>query len=101
MSAKTKTRAQKVGKFLGITLFALLMFFNIKFAISDDSNGDIDLFGLKVSVFTNSTYAYGDYGGWGWLNTGYGSGPDGSTYFICCVPLQSYECGFGGGGWGF
>jgi hypothetical protein len=59
MSAKTKTRAQKVGKFLGITLFALLMFFNIKFAISDDSNGDIDLMGLKISIFSTNSYAYG------------------------------------------
>ncbi|MFZ2863262.1 MAG: hypothetical protein WA440_00815 [Ignavibacteriaceae bacterium] len=57
MSAQAKTRAQKAGKFLGIALFAFLMFFNIKFAVSDDTSGDIDLFGLKVSVFTNSTYA--------------------------------------------
>ena len=57
MSAQTKTRAQKAGKFLGIALFAFLMFFNIKFAVSDDTSGDIDLLGLKVSVFTNSTYA--------------------------------------------
>jgi len=59
MSAQTKTRAQKAGKFLGIALFAFLMFFNIKFAVSDDTSGDIDLLGLKVSVFTNSTYASG------------------------------------------
>jgi hypothetical protein len=59
MSAQTKTRAQKAGKFLGIALFAFLMFFNIKFAVSDNSSGDIDLFGLKISVFTNSTFASG------------------------------------------
>lgn len=59
MSVQTKTRAQKAGKFLGIALFAFLMFFNIKFAVSDDTSGDIDLLGLKVSVFTNSTYASG------------------------------------------
>ncbi len=35
------------------------MFFNIKFAVSDDSSGDIDLFGIKVSVFTNTSYATG------------------------------------------
>lgn len=57
MSAQTKTRAQKIGKFLGIVLFAFFMFFNIKFAVSDNANGDIDLFGLKISVFTNSTFA--------------------------------------------
>ncbi|WP_304040307.1 MULTISPECIES: hypothetical protein [Ignavibacterium] len=63
MSAQTKTRAQKAGKFLGIALFAFLMFFNIKFAVSDDTSGDIDLFGLKVSVFSNSTYASGNDAG--------------------------------------
>ncbi|MFN3872186.1 MAG: hypothetical protein ACK4R9_04235 [Ignavibacterium sp.] len=61
MSAQTKTRAQKAGKFLGIALFAFLMFFNIKFAVSDDTSGDIDLFGLQVSVFSNSTYASQTY----------------------------------------
>ncbi|MFN3872183.1 MAG: hypothetical protein ACK4R9_04220 [Ignavibacterium sp.] len=60
MSAQTKTRAQKAGKFLGIALFAFLMFFNIKFAVSDDTSGDIDLFGLKVSVFTTSAFASSD-----------------------------------------
>lgn len=58
MSAQSKTKAQKAGKFLGIALFAFLMLFNIKFAIGDNSNSDIDLLGLKVSVSTNSTYAY-------------------------------------------
>lgn len=71
MSAQTKTRAQKAGKFLGIALFAFLMFFNIKFAMGDNSNGDVDLFGLKVSVFTNSTYA---------------------TAASCCVRSSMYIC---------
>ncbi len=57
MSAQTKTRAQKVGKFLGIALFAFLMFFNIKFAVSDDTSGDIDLFGLKVNSSFSETFA--------------------------------------------
>ncbi|AFH48397.1 Hypothetical protein IALB_0685 [Ignavibacterium album JCM 16511] len=57
MSAQTKTKVQKTAKILGIALFAFFMFFNIKFAVRDNSSGDIDLFGLKVSVFTNSTYA--------------------------------------------
>ncbi|AFH48399.1 Hypothetical protein IALB_0687 [Ignavibacterium album JCM 16511] len=63
MSAQTKTKVQKAAKFLGIALFAFFMFFNIKFAVSDNSSGDIDLFGLKVSVFTNSTYASGNDAG--------------------------------------
>jgi len=33
------------------------MFFSIKFALGDNSNGDIDLFGLKVSLYTPSVYA--------------------------------------------
>ncbi len=59
MSAQTKTHAQKVGKFLGVALFAFLMFFNIKFAVGDTANGDIDLFGLKVNSSFSETFASG------------------------------------------
>jgi hypothetical protein len=99
MSAKTKTRAQKIGKLLGIALFAFLMFFNIKFAVSDNANGDIDLFGLKISVFTNSTYASSSY--YRWYNTGQGGGPGGSTLYLCIMPSVTPECIGGSGGWGF
>ncbi|AFH48390.1 Hypothetical protein IALB_0678 [Ignavibacterium album JCM 16511] len=75
MSAQTKTKVQKVAKFFGIALFAFLMFFNIKFALGDNSNGDIDLFGLKVSVFTNSTYA---------------TGSSSYCYIIIMLKLESY-----------
>lgn len=57
MSAQTKTRAQKASKFLGIVLFAFLMFLNIKFAIGGNTNGDIDLFGLKISTHMTESYA--------------------------------------------
>ncbi len=57
MSARTKTRTQKIGKFLGIVLFAFLMLFNIKFAVSDNANGDIDLFGLKLNTSFSEAYA--------------------------------------------
>lgn len=76
MSTPTKTRAQKAGKFLAIALFAFLMFFNIKFAVSDDSDGDINLSGLTLSISTNSSYAYewedppGGGGGGGGANCG-------------------------------
>lgn len=63
MSAQTKILAQKAAKLLGIALFAFLMFFNIKFAVSDNSSGDIDLFGLKLSIFSNTSYAYGSDSG--------------------------------------
>jgi len=59
MSAQIKSGAKKAGKIVGIALFVFLMFFNIKFAAGDSSNGDIDLFGLKVTIFTPSAYATG------------------------------------------
>jgi hypothetical protein len=61
MSAQVKSRAKKAGKIAGIALFVFFMFFSIKFSVGDYSNGDIDLFGLKVSVITPSTYASSSY----------------------------------------
>lgn len=57
MSAQTKSRAKKLGKAVGIALFVFLMFFNIKIAVSDNSSGDIDLFGLKLEILSVETYA--------------------------------------------
>jgi len=59
MSAQIKSGAKKAGKIAGIALFVFFMFFSIKFSVGDYSSGDIDLFGLKVSVFTSSAYATG------------------------------------------
>jgi len=61
MSAQVKSHAKKAGKIAGIALFIFFMFFSIKFSVSDSSNGDVDLFGLKVSVFTPSAYATSSY----------------------------------------
>ncbi|MFA3782609.1 hypothetical protein ABRY23_06030 [Melioribacteraceae bacterium 4301-Me] len=41
----------------GAALFVLLMFFNLQIATNPNSNGDIDLFGLKISLFMPSVYA--------------------------------------------
>ncbi|KAB2844985.1 MAG: hypothetical protein F9K42_12975 [Ignavibacterium sp.] len=97
MSAQTKTRAQKAGKFLGIALFAFLMFFNIKFAVGDTANGDIDLFGLKVSLFTVSSYASEPCGGpycndigchiWGTCVCAYMLCNPGTGGYYCFYPL--------------
>jgi len=106
MSAQTKTKAQKAGKFLGIALFAFLMFFNIKFALGDSANGDVDLFGLKVSVFTNSTYAsmydchpytcwwLGSCGGQGGNLYAIGSATCGLAYSTCVTGYSGDFCNF-------
>ncbi|MFZ2864208.1 MAG: hypothetical protein WA440_05590 [Ignavibacteriaceae bacterium] len=57
MSAQTKTRAQKAGKYLGIALFAFLMFFSVKVSSISPGDDDFNLFGLKLSVFVPSAYA--------------------------------------------
>jgi len=56
MSVKTKKRFKNLGKIVGIMLFALLMFTNIKVAMMDDtaiSKGDISLFGIEMNLFNN------------------------------------------------
>ena len=63
MSVKTKKRVKNIGKIIGIALFALLMFTNIKIATMDSSelaSGDISLFGIEITLF-DATDAYG---GW-------------------------------------
>jgi hypothetical protein len=49
MSIQTKTRAQKAGKFLGIALFAFLMFFTFNISFSDS--------GVDLSVSSNDVQA--------------------------------------------
>ncbi|MFA3782612.1 hypothetical protein ABRY23_06045 [Melioribacteraceae bacterium 4301-Me] len=41
------------------------MFFNLQIATNPNSNGDIDLFGLKISLFMPSVYATGGSNGYG------------------------------------
>ena len=63
MSVFAKSRAKKAGRIVGIALFVFLMVFSVRFSLGEHSNGDIHLFGLKVSVTTTSTYATSPCGG--------------------------------------
>jgi|SRR5690554_3216350 len=95
MSAQVKSRAKKAGKIVGIALFVFLMFFNIKFAVGDYSNGDIDLFGLKVSVLTSSTYATGpgcDTRDCAWCCGCFSWGYDACTYMYCNPGPGGFMC---------
>jgi len=57
MSAYVKKHWSKAAKIAGAILFALLMFVNVKLTTDPNNNGDIDLLGLKLSLFTPSVYA--------------------------------------------
>jgi len=56
MSLFIKKHRSKAAKIAGIALFTLLMFVNLQITTNPNSYGDIDLFGLKLSLFT-PTYA--------------------------------------------
>ena len=56
MSLFIKKHRSKAAKIAGIALFTLLMFVNLQITTNPNSNGDIDLFGLKISLFTPSVY---------------------------------------------
>ena len=60
MSAVIKKHFSKTAKIAGVVLFVILMFVNVQITTSPITNGDINLFGLKFSLFTLSAYAYGD-----------------------------------------
>lgn len=58
MSVQTKKRFKNLGKTIGISLFALLMFTNIKIALMDDvdiASGDISILGIELNLF-DATY---------------------------------------------
>ncbi|MFA3782604.1 hypothetical protein ABRY23_06005 [Melioribacteraceae bacterium 4301-Me] len=57
MAQLIKKHRSKAAKLVGAALFVLLMFFNLQIATNPNNNGDIDLFGLKISLFTPSVYA--------------------------------------------
>lgn len=50
----------KAAKIIGVAFFALLMFVNIQLTTNPTKSGDIDLFGIKISLITPSAYASGD-----------------------------------------
>jgi hypothetical protein len=54
MSIQTKKRFKNLGKIIGVTLFAILMFTNIKIALMDDkeiASGDISVLGIEMHLF--------------------------------------------------
>ena len=87
MSIKAKQRVKNISRVIGIALFALLMFTNIKIATMDNSElakGDISLFGIEVNLF-DATDAYN-----------WGGGGGGGTYYCSaycsCSPTCSISC---------
>jgi len=59
MGTIIKKSRSKAAKIAGAALFILLMFVNLQITTNPNSKGDIDLFGLKISLFTPSAYATG------------------------------------------
>ncbi len=60
MSLQFKKRFKNLSKALGIALFALLMFTNIKVALLDETeiaSGDISILGVELTLY-ESTDAY-------------------------------------------
>lgn len=57
MALYFKKHWSKGAKIAGAIFFAVLMFVNIKLTTDPNASGDIDLLGLKLSLYTPSTYA--------------------------------------------
>ena len=104
MSVQTKKRFKNLGRTIGIALFALLMFTNIKIALMDDAelaSGDISIFGIELNIFVPS-YASTTGSGIGQWVEQYPGGPGGS-YMMCCELSFFDEClpGIDDCGWGW
>ena len=56
MAEVVKKNKTKAAKILGAAVFVLMMLFSLQITTNPDSAGDIDLLGLKVSLFTPSVY---------------------------------------------
>jgi hypothetical protein len=52
-----KKHRSKAAKICGIVLFTLLMSVNLIITTNSSRSGDIDLFGVKLSLSTTSAYA--------------------------------------------
>lgn len=63
MSLYIKKHWSKGAKIAGAVFFAVLMFVNIKLTTDPNASGDIDLLGLKLSLFTPSVVACGSCNG--------------------------------------
>jgi hypothetical protein len=95
MALLFKKHRSKAAKIVGGVAFILLMFFNLNISTSPNKQGDIDLFGLKVSLVA-PTYAIEGEGtccidcGWAQLCcyspcSSYGS-------YLVCSDGQYYSC---------
>ncbi len=84
MALFLKKNRSKAAKLAGAALFVLLMFVNLQITTNPNKNGDIDLFGLKVSLFTPSAYAYDPCPG----------GPACDIYNMNCHIWGVHECGY-------
>lgn len=62
MALYIKKHWSKGAKNAGAIFFAVLMFVNVKLTTGPDAKGDIDLLGLKLSLYTPSVYASGSGG---------------------------------------
>lgn len=98
MALLLKKHRSTAANFAGAILFAVLMFVNLQITTNPSVKGDIDLLGVKVSLFTPSAYAYGN-NLYAWWDTGRGGGPGGSDLFLCVIP--GAQCYYGQEGWGF
>ena len=54
-----KKNRSKAAKLAGAALFVLLMFVNLQITTNPNKSGDLDLLGIKISLFTQTAYAYG------------------------------------------
>ncbi|MCX6168639.1 MAG: hypothetical protein NTX65_04845 [Ignavibacteriales bacterium] len=80
MSVPTKNKLKVWSKRASVVLFAMLFLLNIKIAFTDDlSDGDISLFGMKLTLFQATSALEAD------PRTGltYMSTPGGTI--ICCL----------------
>jgi len=78
-----KKHRSKTAKFAGIILFTLLMFVNLQITTNPNKNGDIDLFGLKLSLAIPSVVAYSHSGGCYFCNGENCASASGSGWDVC------------------
>ncbi len=76
-----------------------LLFFNVQILTSLNNKGDINLLGIKISLYSASaTTGYKHL--YAWWDTGLSGGPGGSDLFLCVIPGE--QCApYGASGWGF
>ncbi len=96
MSIFFRKHRSKAAKIAGIAFFALLMFVNIQLTTNPSKSGDIDLFGLKISLITPTTIASGGFQGYYTIgpcsDRGCIGGPYGSYCWKCVQATTDPYC---------